>query len=215
MAGGERLTVRARTRLGISAAAGAAVSAGAAGFAPWQVTVLAGWDVVAAVFLVWLWAAALRLDADGTRTHATRDDPSRFTADLLLLSASVACLAGVGFTLLKASSAKGGAEAGLVAIAVASVVLSWSVVHSIFTLRYARLYYGDRPGGIDFNEDEPPAYRDFAYLAFTIGMTYQVSDTNLQTKSIRSTALRHGLLSYLFGTVIVAMTINVVAGLLK
>jgi uncharacterized membrane protein len=82
-------------------------------------------------------------------------------------------------------------------------------------LRYARLYYADPVGGVDFNEDVRPDFSDFAYLAFTIGMTYQVSDTDLTNRRIRRTALRHALLSFLFGTVIVAMTINIVAGLLK
>ncbi len=93
-----------------------------------------------------------------------------------------------------------------------SVLLAWAVVHTVYALRYADLYYS-LEGGIQFNEVEAPDYRDFAYLAFTIGMTYQVSDTNLQAKAIRHTALRHALLSYLFGTAIIAMTINIVAGL--
>ena len=80
--------------------------------------------------------------------------------------------------------------------------------------RYADLYY-TQDGGIDFNGDDVPDYRDFAYLAFTIGMTYQVSDTNLQTKAVRRTALRHALLSYLFGTAIIAVMINVVASIAR
>jgi uncharacterized membrane protein len=86
-------------------------------------------------------------------------------------------------------------------------------VHAVFTLRYAHLYYSEG-GGIDFNDDADPDYHDFAYLALTIGMTFQVSDTNLTTKAIRRTATRHALVSYLFGAIIIAMVINVVAGLL-
>jgi uncharacterized membrane protein len=97
---------------------------------------------------------------------------------------------------------------------VLSVVLSWTLLHTLFTLRYARLYYEGADGGIEFNQTEPPSYGDFAYLAFTLGMTFQVSDTNLKTHLIRMTALRHGLLSYLFGSVILATMINLVAGLL-
>jgi uncharacterized membrane protein len=100
----------------------------------------------------------------------------------------------------------------LTGLGVISVVLAWVMVHTVFTLRYAHLYYSGN-GGIDFNEKDDPDYRDFAYLAFTIGMTYQVSDTDLQTKAIRRTALKQGLMSYLFGTTIIAMTINIVAGL--
>ena len=88
--------------------------------------------------------------------------------------------------------------------------MSWVAIHTVFILRYAQLYYSGTPGGIDFKQPEPPAYVDFAYLAFSIGMTFQVSDTDLQTRKIRATALRHSLLSYLFGVVIVAMTINLI-----
>ncbi len=93
-------------------------------------------------------------------------------------------------------------------------MFSWLSVHTVFTLLYARLYYGDEVGGIDFNEPDPPNYVDFAYLAFTIGMTFQVSDTNLTAKVIRRRALQHALVSYLFGAVIIALAINIVASVL-
>jgi hypothetical protein len=96
----------------------------------------------------------------------------------------------------------------------AECTLSWSLVHTVFTLRYARTFYSKPQGGIDFNEDDPPTYLDFAYLALTIGMTFQVSDTNLTTKRIRRIALAHAAFSYLFGAVIVGLVINVVASLL-
>jgi uncharacterized membrane protein len=85
------------------------------------------------------------------------------------------------------------------------------MVHTVFTLRYARLYYTPPAGGIDFNEADPPGYVDFAYLAFTLGMTFQVSDTDLTAKPVRHLALRHALISYLFGAVILGLAINVVA----
>ena len=103
----------------------------------------------------------------------------------------------------------------LIALAVAVVTVSWLAVHLVFTVRYGDLYYGNPVGGIDFKEDDPPDYRDFGYLALTIGMTYQVSDTDLQTKAIRHTAVRHALLSFVFGAVIVSLTINSVASLLQ
>ncbi len=119
----------------------------------------------------------------------------------------------MAFALLKAAAEIGPPHAIITGVAVVSVVLSWAAVHTVFTLRYARLYYSGG-GGIDFHVDERPDFGDFAYVALTIGMTFQVSDTDLTGKRIRMTALRHALLSYLFGVVIVAMTINVVAGLL-
>jgi uncharacterized membrane protein len=212
---GDTEPASAATRLGVAAASGMAAAVGSAFWVPWQVTVLAGWDLSAAVFLVWIWATIARFSGAAAEAVATREDPGRAAADLTLVGASVACLVGVGFTLLKAANSHGVAAAFLVALAVVSVVASWAVVHTVFTLRYARLYYAAPTGGIDFNQDGQPDFADFAYVAFTIGMTYQVSDTNLTTRAIRRTALRHALLSFLFGTFIVAMTINVVAGLLK
>jgi uncharacterized membrane protein len=134
-------------------------------------------------------------------------------ADALLLGASVTSLAAVGVVLVKAANSGALARDLLVALAAVSVVIAWVVVHTVFTLRYALMYYLGEDGGIDFNESDPPQYTDFAYLSFTVGMTFQVSDTDIQDKKIRATILRHMWLSYVFGAVIVAITINLIAGL--
>jgi len=156
----------------------------------------------------------LKADSQRTRAIARRQDESRASLDLIAVTAAVVSLIGMGFILLKADKATGIALALMTGLGVVSVILGWAVVHTIYTLRYANLYY-EHDWGIDFNEQEPPDYRDFAYLAFTIGMTYQVSDTALQTKPIRRTALKHALLSYVFGVAIIAATINLVAGLAR
>jgi uncharacterized membrane protein len=179
---------------------------------PWQAASLIGWSVAAAVFIAWIWFMVAGMGGAATARHAAVEDLSRSTADLVLILASVTSLIGVGLSLLEASDTEGLEKAMIVAVASVSVILSWATVHTVFTLRYARLYYAGG-GGIDFNGDRAPAYTDFAYLAFTIGMTYQVSDTSIASKAIRRTALRHAYMSYMFGTVVVAMTINVVAGL--
>jgi uncharacterized membrane protein len=153
------------------------------------------------------------MNPDRTREHARREDPARPVTDLVLLVASVASLVGVAFAVVASGNSHGTKEGMLVLLGVVSVVLSWGVVHTTFALRYALLYYTGPKNGIDFNQPDDPQYSDFAYLSFTLGMTYQVSDTNLQTKAIRATALRQALLSYLFGVVIIAILINVVANL--
>ena len=94
-----------------------------------------------------------------------------------------------------------------------SVALSWFLIHTLYTLRYAFLYFANSKAGVDFTQEEDPTYVDFAYLSFTLGMTYQVSDTALRSRGFRLTVLRHTLLSYLFGAVILATVINLVAGL--
>jgi uncharacterized membrane protein len=181
--------------------------------APWQAVPLLFWVVAALVWLGRTWVQIARMDPISTSINATSEDPHGPSADALLLSASLAALAAVVFGILKASKSQGDIKVLLLAAGVTAIVVSWAIVHTVFTLRYAALYYRGADGGIDFNEDEKPAYVDFAYLAFTIGMTYQVSDTDLTSKAVRHTALRHALLSYLLGTVIIAATINLAAGL--
>jgi uncharacterized membrane protein len=141
-----------------------------------------------------------------TAKHSRRDDPARAASDALLIGAS---LAAVGIILVRAGHSGGLTRGVLVGASIVSILLAWSVVHTVFCLRYARLYYEGTPGGIDFNEGDPPSYADFGYLALTIGMTFQVSDTDLQSKPIRHTAIRHALLSYLFGALIIATTMPV------
>ena len=195
---------------GIAAGVGAAVAG-----AHWQVAVSIGWCALAVVILVWVWVTIGPKDAEATAKHARAEDFSRATADIVLLGASVASLVAVAMTLVLAGRAHDGRKAELIALTILTVGLAWGMVHTVFTVRYGDLYYADPVGGIDFNEDDKPDYRDFAYLALTIGMTFQVSDTDLQAKPIRRSAIRHALLSYGFGTVIVAITINIVAGLLS
>ena len=198
------LRVAAAVPVGTAAAAIIGVTAG------WKYAPVAGWIAAAAVYLIWTWMIASRMTPEQTASHATRGDPT--WTDVIVVSASIASLVGVGYLLI-AGSARGGEAFGAAAVGIGSVVVSWFAVHTVFALRYARLYYSDPPGGIDFNQSEAPAYVDFAYLAFTIGMAYQVSDTDLQTRKIRVTALKHSLLAYLLGAVILAMTINLIIGL--
>jgi uncharacterized membrane protein len=207
--------MRAARRLAIVGAIGLAAIAGALlGGAEWAVAFTGGWSVTALVLVAWIWVEVGRMSPEETKARARTEDLSRTAADLVFLSASIASLVAVGYTLVYAGRHHGTDKALLIALAFASVALSWACVHTIYALRYGDLYYADPPGGIDFNEDDRPDYRDFAYLALTIGMTYQVSDTALGTKTLRRTAIRHALLSYLFGAVIVAVAINAVASLL-
>ena len=203
------MTVSTLQRLLVAGPAGV-VAGLAAGFAwNWRYGLLAGWMVAALLFVGWTLLTIWPLGPAETARHALRDDPGRTTLDLLVLLAAVASLGAVAILLLEQAT-----NSGLDSVlSVASVVLAWVTVHTVYTTRYAGLYYARPAGGIGFNEDDPPQYSDFVYLAFTIGMTFQVSDTDFTTKEIRKAALRHALLSYLFGAVILAGTINLIAGL--
>jgi uncharacterized membrane protein len=205
----------ARTKLlvsfGAAIVAGAVVAlSGAARTAP-----LIGWDILALSYGGWTWSTVWRLDAEATEEHAKREDPSRDLSDLVLLGAAIASLIAVGVVLFRAGGASGNLKYVEAGLALFSVFVSWTLVHTVFTLKYARLYYSGTPGGIDFNDSGAPDYPDFAYLSFTIGMTFQVSDTNIGTKQIRRTALRHAWLSFPLGAVIIATSINLVSGLAK
>ena len=203
----------ARTQAAISFLVGVVVAVVVLLIAPPEFAALAGWDTAAIVYMVWVWTTIWPCDAERTAQLANYADPTRATADLMLLGASLASLVAVGYVLAAAAESSGAGQLVRVAIGLASVVLSWAMVHTVFTLNYARLYYRGPDGGVDFNQREPPRYSDFAYLAFTIGMTFQVSDTTLQDVAFRRLALRHALLAFLFGTGILATTINLVASL--
>jgi len=211
---------RSRLRFAVMVLAGL-LAAGASGLAGrWVEAPAVGWSSAALTYVVWVWIVIGPLDAADTRAHATSEDPSRSVTDLMILAANVASLAAVAAVVLDShSSNDGGSRLGGGLLALASVALAWMLVQTLFTVRYAGLYYSTAPqagsavGGIDFNQDEPPQYTDFAYLATSLGMTYQVSDTALKNHAIRAEALKHSLLSYLFGTVILAATINLVIGL--
>jgi len=175
---------------------------------------LMGWDLAAFIYLAMVWAAVYRMNAEVTARMASREDPSNPVAEIVVVVASIAALVAVAFALVRAGQESGSTKALLIFLGTVSVVVSWLVVHTVYMLRYARSYYGEPAGGIGFNEDDDPAYLDFAYFSFTIGMTFQVSDTNISRKDIRRLALHHALLSYLFGAVILATAINVFASLL-
>ena len=204
---------RSRLRFLAMVVTGLAAAAGTGATGRWLQAPAAGWATAAFVYVVWVWVVIGRMDPQETKSHATAEDPSRATTDLLILLANVASLAAVAVVVVDSHQA-GGTQLGGAALVLASVALSWMLVQTLFTLRYAEHYYGGvKDGGVNFNQDAPPQYTDFAYLATSIGMTYQVSDTNLENPRIRREALKHSLLSYLFGTVILAATINLVLGL--
>lgn len=211
-----RVGASAVSRASVAAAAGACAGVLVSVLRSWQLGTLVGWDVAAAVYVAWTWRIVWHKDPAETARLAVREDPGRAIADALLLVASVASLLAVALVITAGPSVEAGERDVRAGLAVVSVVLSWTVVHTVYSARYARLYYGGtEEGGIDFSQEGRPRFSDFAYVAFTIGMTYQVSDTTLRTRAVRRTAIRQAVLSFVFVTVILAVTINVVASLLR
>jgi uncharacterized membrane protein len=202
---------RALTSLVAGLAAGAIV-----GFlATPRLLPLVRWTVTLAVLLTWVWRISWPQDSAGTKRLAEEESSNRST-DVWLLTAAVASLAVVVLALVQSGSSQKNATAvASVILSVLSVALSWGLVNTVYAFKYARLYYLDEPdtGGIDFKQDDPPTYSDFAYLAFTVGMSFAVSETEPTATRIRRVALGHALLSYAFGTGVLAVAINLVTNL--
>ena len=179
-------------------------------------SLLIGWDFLALTFMVWTWAVVGPYGPEQTASHAEYEEPGRKTVFGLILGGALASLVGVG--LLLAEAQPDHAEHVAASVAVASVAISWLAVHTLYALTYAKIYFYEKPtGGIDFNFTDPrdqPRYSDFAYVAYAVGMSFAISDTNLTSSRMRATALRHGLLSYVFGSVIVASVVNLIASAL-
>jgi uncharacterized membrane protein len=173
---------------------------------------LAGWTIAASVALIWVWRTSWSQDSQGTKRLAEEEGQSRST-DTAVLIAAVASLAAVAEALVRSSSNQDPLAITLVILSVAAVILSWALVNTVFALKYARLYYVDEDGGIDFRQDQPPAYSDFAYMAFMVGMAYAMAETEPENTHIRKLVLGHALLSYAFGTGILAVAINLVTNL--
>lgn len=193
---------------------------------PWSwpavVRVLVGWLAFAVAIAAWL-LPLVTLDAARTREAATKEDDTRTIAALVVVVAALAALVslvGVGFALHEAARHSGDAKLAIAGLGVAAVAASWTLVHLEYMLHYAHRFHRDG-GGVDFPrasdiaEPPGPTYLDFAYLAFTLGMTYQVSDTDITTRAMRRLVLRHVLLSYLFGVAIIGVTINAVASVVS
>lgn len=204
----------ASLRLILSLLAGLIIGIVIGTYISWRYAPLSGWNAAAIIYLVWVWISIYGRDAQATADLAVREDPGRAFADILLVLASIASLAAVGVLLVQAGSTEKAEKILGAGLGIVSVVISWTLVHTLFMLRYARMFYKSK-GGIEFPGDQPPQYSDFAYIAFTIGMTFQVSDNDFTTSEFRRVVLRHALLSYLFGAVILASAINLIVGLGK
>jgi uncharacterized membrane protein len=180
--------------------------------------IIGAWDGFALTLLAIIWSSIYASGIDHIRNRARIEDSSRLI--IFIFTIGGACLSVFAVVALL-SAAKQTAHLGPhVALSVVAVLASWTLVHTMFALRYAHFYYDDgatpeKPaGGLEFPSDENPNYLDFAYFSFVIGMTCQVSDVQISSKRLRSLALVHGILSFCFNTVILALTINSVSGLL-
>ena len=207
-----------RMRSLIAAAVGAVTYLILRSFSAVSTCMIAGWDGFAFTLLALIWISMLTSRIDHIRYRARTQDLSRFLIFVFTVAAACSSIFAVIFLL---SAEKNSRHLGYhAALSIAAILSSWTLVHSIFALRYAHAYYGEgdtgteQVGGLEFPSDSSPDYIDFAYFSFVIGMTCQVSDVQITAKRLRSLALIHGVLSFCFNTVILALSINTISGLL-
>lgn len=180
------------------------------------------WDVFTFTILVLAWSVISTKDPYSVRRDAVAQDASQAFLFVVVVTAATISLFAVFILLGSSKDLSPGSFAAHVTLSVAAIVLSWTLVHTLFTLRYAHFYYidahkvnrDDIEGGLVFPGDENPDYLDFAYFSFVIGMTCQVSDVQISSKTMRRLATVHGLISFAFNTAILAMFVNIVAGLI-
>lgn len=176
---------------------------------------LGGWDVGGISLLALAWLAIGACDADVTRRRAASEDPGRTMVYVLVtLTSAVSLFAAVALAH-RARSMLPSDTTTAALLCIVTVVVSWCVTHTAFTLRYAHLYYREDDegiGGVEFPGGRPPTYFDFAYFSFTIGMTFQTSDVTITGRPIRQTALLHAMLSFAYNTAILAFALNLAFG---
>lgn len=199
-----------RTRYSLALLAGTVAGILTALTGRWEYVALAAWDIAALVIIGVIAFDMRGADSERTGIVARRDDMNHSLADAVVLLASLASVGAVVYLFANKDLSVLHIGFGLV-----SIVISWAAVHMLYALRYAAMYYSDPEGGIDFNSKDQPRFSDFLYLAFTLGMTYQVADTDLTTSAFRRVILGHAVLSFIFGTTIIATTINFIASLSK
>jgi uncharacterized membrane protein len=182
---------------------------------------LSGWDAAVAVYLALAWTVIHQLDAHGTRARVQTLDQSGYVVFLLVMGAACASLVAVTWGLREIQALQGSARALLVALTLLALAGSWLIIHTVFAFHYAHAYYRPQPAsgepvrGLRFPGGAEPEYLDFLYYAFVIGMTSQVADVAEISRDMRRLTLVHGVVSFAFNLVIVALGVNLVAGAIQ
>ncbi|MEC4614286.1 DUF1345 domain-containing protein [Tsukamurella tyrosinosolvens] len=204
----------ARVRATVMVLVGGGVAVAVGLLDSWRHAPAAGWAAAAGIYVVWVWLTISPMDAETTAAHSTEEDPQRRLGNFLTMTCALASLVAVAIVMADAHTATPNGRLALGGLALSTTILSWLMMHLLFTLRYAQTYYDTPPpGGIDFNQTQPPRYTDFAYISLSFGTAYCVSDTAITSSDVRAETLRHTLLSFVFANGILATTINLVVSL--
>lgn len=179
------------------------------------------WDIFSFFFLLLSWIVILTRTVEQIRKKATEDDGSAIYVTLMVLFSSLAGLLSVLLLMLSQEAAK---NPLFIPASLTGMIFSWAMVHSIYIFHYAHEYYAGEEettgskkaiGGLDFPKEKKPDYLDFAYFSFVMGCTFQVSDVQITSRVIRRIAFVHSILAFFINTFVVALTINMIGGLIK
>jgi len=180
------------------------------------------WIAIALSIIILDWITILWAHPKDIREIASLEDSSRYLIFLFVLTASLVSLVAMYLLLKSTKDQPDDTVAGYIFLAMGAVVVSWWLVHTVFTMRYAHIFYTTKGkskaalGGLEFpGDDKEPDYLDFVYFSFVVGMTFQVSDVEISSKQLRRLAWAHGLIAFAFNTAIVALSINVISGLVS
>lgn len=183
----------------------------------WHTRIVGSWDLGALTYLGLAWTLITRSDAKGTRDHALAQDQSGYIIFLFVVGASCACIVAIGFVVGTIRDLSFWSRAWHLALTVAALVSSWLLIHTVFAFHYAHRYYAGPHGEsakvapLLFPGGREPDYADFAYYSFVVGMTSQVSDVAVASRSMRRLTMLHGILSFLFNIAVLALSINIFA----
>jgi uncharacterized membrane protein len=204
-------------RLALSAILGAIATALTPSSVEWPARAMVGWDAAALLLCTLAWLNILRCGPAETRRRAALEDPGRRFVFVIAVLASLFSLFAAVVVLKHIRTLPPEHAETWTVLALAAVVLSWTVTHTAFTLRYAHLFYRGRTaaGGLRFPGTDTPCDLDFAYFAFTIGMCFQVSDVTIESWKIRHAVLLHSVISFLYNTTLLALSLTMVTTLLS
>ncbi len=186
----------------------------------WHTRLVASWDLGTLTYLGFAWALIARADPRVTRDHALSQDQSGFFIFLFVVGAACASIVAIGFVVGTIHELPFWARAWHLTLTIVALVSSWLLIQTVFAFHYAHRYYAGPHGEpapvapLLFPGNREPDYLDFAYYAFVVGMTSQVSDVAVASRTMRRLTLIHGVLAFLFNIAVLALSINIIGGVI-
>jgi uncharacterized membrane protein len=182
--------------------------------------IIFAWDIGVIIFLTLVWLMMIKATTQKMQRYSQRQDESRWTILIVVVAAACASLLAIGFMLSGNKAISAQILRLHIILTLVTIVASWLLIHTMFALHYAHLYYQPKstpsrlPDALDFPTEKQPDYWDFLYFSLGIGMTCQVSDVPINSRLLRRLVLIHEVLTFFFNTVILALAINILASLI-